>query len=323
MMSWELQSYIGVVAKLGKIHKNFEDVERQIKECVKVPRKVNGGKREIVLSEVWVVCTNSITEGAKRKIHAEYPGTNVQFVNGNYLSSMVDRFVPEYWSNVELPLSTYLGSLKSRTEELDKSLDLIQLEGSPVYIEQDVLRVETDPYQAGDGKKRNRATRVNFIEELNKNQVILMESAMGGGKSKLLRRLTQHYADIAVFSNERTLPVYATFRELIEEHKGDLRELLAHKVPQATLDCTSEDDEYLFLIDAVDEKNMPPEELSDQMNSILDTINNDKKFRLVLTSRYIGSLEFDKRFVHRMARYEIAELTICKIISYLLTISKG
>lgn len=70
---------------------------------------------------------------------------------------------------------------------------------------------------------------------------------MGGGKSKLLRRLTQHYADIAVFSNERTLPVYATFRELIEEHKGDLRELLAHKVPQATLDCTSEDDEYLFL----------------------------------------------------------------------------
>lgn len=163
--------HIGVVAKLGKIHKNFEDVERQIKECVKVPRKVNGGKREIVLSEVWVVCTNSITEGAKRKIHAEYPGTNVQFVNGNYLSSMVDRFVPEYWSNVELPLSTYLGSLKSRTEELDKSLDLIQLEGSPVYIEQDVLRVETDPYQAGDGKKRNRATRVNFIEELNKNKL--------------------------------------------------------------------------------------------------------------------------------------------------------
>jgi hypothetical protein len=80
--------YIGIVAKRGKLHLDHSDVERQIGECA-VPRKVDGGKKEITLSEVWVVCTGTITGGAKRKIHARYPGTNVQFVDGDQLSAMV------------------------------------------------------------------------------------------------------------------------------------------------------------------------------------------------------------------------------------------
>jgi hypothetical protein len=60
--------HVGVVAKRGKIHLNLEDVERQIWECTNVPRKIDGGKKEVILSQVWVVATDTITKGAQDKI---------------------------------------------------------------------------------------------------------------------------------------------------------------------------------------------------------------------------------------------------------------
>src|SRR5262245_24873793 len=44
------QEYVGVVAKVGKVHQDYSDIERQIKECW-VPRTVDGGKRRVRLNE--------------------------------------------------------------------------------------------------------------------------------------------------------------------------------------------------------------------------------------------------------------------------------
>jgi hypothetical protein len=137
--------HIGIIAKRGKIQQKLDkgsqsvdDIARQIKECISVPRKTDNGKREVRLSEVWVVCTGAISNGAKTRIHADYPGTNVHFIDINQLSGMVDKYVPYFGSTVPLPVSTYLSDAKARSGELDKSFDLLQLEGEPIYIEQDI-----------------------------------------------------------------------------------------------------------------------------------------------------------------------------------------
>jgi hypothetical protein len=87
--------------------------------------------REVTLSEVWIVCTGSITGGAKRKIHADHPGTKVHFIDGDHLTSLVQRFVPTYWADVELPVNIHLSEVKKRSEDLDRTLDLIHVEGEP------------------------------------------------------------------------------------------------------------------------------------------------------------------------------------------------
>ena len=264
--------------------------------------------------------TVTITNGAKDKIHAKYPGTNVQFVDASQLSSMVNEYVPAYWSEVDLPVSVYLNDTKVRSEELDTSFDLIQLEGEPIYIAQDIVQIDTTPYHTGRRQKNHKTKRVNIEKELADNRFLLIEAGMGGGKSKLLRKMTQHYADVATFTEEKVLPVHATFRELVDDHNGDLRSMLKGKVPQEAREAVSEDVKYLFLVDAVDEKDMPAGELSEMLVSIADTVDKEKNYHLVLMSRHISNVDFDERFSHRIARYEIAQLSVGKIVKFLDTL---
>ncbi len=72
--------YVGVIAKLGKIHQDFTEIERQIDEC-KMSRLTEGGKKEIFLNEIWVVTNENITNNAKEKIHHKFPATSIQFID--------------------------------------------------------------------------------------------------------------------------------------------------------------------------------------------------------------------------------------------------
>lgn len=310
--------YVGVVAKRGKIHQNLDDVERQIWECTNVPRKIDGGKKEVTPSQVWVVATGNITGGAKDKIHAKYPGTNVHFIGNHQLSTMVADYVPSYHVDVDLSVARYLSDTMARSEELDMSYDIVPGGGEPIYIEQDVVHVEIDPYRADRRKKNGGKPKPVVIEqEILTNKLSLLEAGMGGGKSKLLRKLNRHYADVTTFLENKVLPVSATFKELVDGYEGDLRELLAEKVPCEAREAAGQDVEYLFLIDGVDEKEMTPEEFSDMLASITEQVNQEKSYRLVLASRYVGDLDFDRRFLLNLDRYEIAPLSMGKIVRFL------
>lgn len=319
---WSTTEYVGIVAKKGKIHVDLGTVERQIWECTNVPRKIDGGKKEIILSQVWVISTGNITNGAKDKIYAKYPGTNVQFVDVDQLSDMVNKYVPSYWSDVELPVSIYLNDTKARSEELDTSFDLTQLQGEPIYIDQDIRRIEVDPYRTNKRQESRKAKRVNIEKELAEHNFLLIEADMGGGKSRFLRNLTQHYASVETFMEEKILPVYGTFKELVDNYSSDLRLMLEEKVSGEVREVVGKDAQFLFLIDAVDEKDMPPEELSKTLMELTNRLNEEKRYRLLLTSRHISNVDFDKRFSQRLARYEIAPLSMGKIIRFLDTVCR-
>jgi hypothetical protein len=77
-------SYVGVVAKVGKIQQDISEIERQIDECGP-KRKINGGKEEVRLSEVWVVNTSSISNNAKDKIYDKFAKQRIEFINGEQL----------------------------------------------------------------------------------------------------------------------------------------------------------------------------------------------------------------------------------------------
>ena len=133
--------YIGVIVKVGKIVQDYSDVERQIKEC-EIERFYGNGKKKIFLSEVWVVTTGTISNGAQQKIHADYKTRKIIFVDGARLSSLIDQHLPNYWTDVSLQIGDYLHGVWTANDNLDRSLSLIASQGERFYVDQDVFEAE-------------------------------------------------------------------------------------------------------------------------------------------------------------------------------------
>lgn len=93
--------YVGVIAKVGKIAQDYTDIERQISEC-EIERFFNNGKEKIYLSEIWIVTTGVVTEGAQKKIHDKYKYRNISFVDAERLRSLINDHAQDYWHDIPL-----------------------------------------------------------------------------------------------------------------------------------------------------------------------------------------------------------------------------
>ena len=118
--------YIGVIAKVAKITQDFSDIERQIDEC-SLARTFMGGKRKINLEEVWVITTKSISNNAQTKIHEKYKLHKIFFIDGIRLATLIDQYVPSYWTKLPIKLAEYLVTIKTRNEEIDRTVSLIPI----------------------------------------------------------------------------------------------------------------------------------------------------------------------------------------------------
>lgn len=307
--------YIGVIAKVGKIHQDYADIEKQIAEC-RVPRTIGGGKNEIILSEVWVVCTDRITAGAQRRINTAFSGTKIHFVDGGHLANMVVSYLPDYGLDVELSLSTHLGDVNTHVLELDRQADLIRIDSEPIHIEQNIVKLDINPYQQNRSMKR-RPEIVDILSEVQENQLSLIEAGMGGGKSKLIRRMVRHFSDVRNYSEVEVFPILTTFKEYVDDMEGDLSNLIKRKVPDHIEGKLSQKAKVLFFIDALDEKSLETETLIEILSGLLNTLQENPKWHVVLTSRHIGSVEFDKRFFGGLHRYEIRPLSLGQVVKFL------
>lgn len=191
--------YIGVIVKVGKIHMDFSDIERQIDEC-DLPRLISNGKQQIYLHEIWIVSNENITKNAQEKIHHKYHARKIHFIDYERLVQLIDKHIQNYWYEFSIKVGEYLSNVWIQNEDLDKSLNLLSSCNKKIYIEQDIVEVDSD-YNASP--KNRRPVRPNqnikIHDEINSKKVILIEGGMGTGKSKLLRQLISYYAQGEVF----------------------------------------------------------------------------------------------------------------------------
>ena len=210
--------YIGVIAKVGKIVQDLAAIERQIDEC-DLPRLVQGGKKKVRLTEIWVVATKHITQGAKEKIYHKYSTRKIEFIDGATLQKLVDQHTPLAWSHLPIAVGEYLQELRTRTEEQDKSVSLLQISDEAFYVRQDLYHLRDIEYRH---KGKYKPERVNVDRITESHRCILIEGGVGSGKSKLLRRLISEATVPEVFSNTKVLPLSASYTELMEKHSGDI-----------------------------------------------------------------------------------------------------
>lgn len=310
-------SYIGVIAKVGRIAQDFADIERQIDEC-RVERPFNSGAKKIRLNEVWVVTTGGITSGAERKIQEKFSTQNIVFIDCDKLIDLINAHLPSFWSDVNVVLGEYLSNLVAKTKEADHAFSLVGMDGENFYIEQDVFSVPIATY----GKRVAKRNKVNFHKELEKNSLVLIEGGMGSGKSKFLRELLYYYGNPHVFLTQGFIPAALSASELVEAYDSEIKQVLEKLIP-AEVHQALDNPKYLLLIDSLDEKKLEIREINELLSSLRNQLADLQNVKLVITSRYMRGLDDTEKLDSSIQRYELPSLSFAKTIEFLTKICKN
>jgi hypothetical protein len=269
---------IGVVAKLGGIKIDHSDVERQIDECM-VSRLSSDGREEIQINEVWVAASGGITENARRKIAEKYRGRKVSFLKNERLAALAEKHLPDYGLGMPIAYGDYKDGLLGVMRDLDNRSSLIPgLEILYQYPDVDELR----PDNHGLFKvSRGFASIEALYEGLVDRSFTLIESGMGGGKSRLLRELIRHGLARAEFSQGKRIPIFISSSDLQNIYDYNLDALIKDR----TLSFSADLAPALFVvIDGFDELNEEMERKTEIIQSLVKWANQLGR-NVVLTTR--------------------------------------
>ena len=304
--------YVGVIVKVGKITQGMSSVTEQIEECT-LRRLSPSGKKEIYLSEIWVVANGTITEGAKEKIWAEYKTQKIKFVDINLLTKWTQSYVPDYGVEINIQDYNLISKQRELCVERELKFSLLPKEGSPKHLTPEIIHID-DEFSPIDMVR-------NIFEKVEKSKFLSIESQMGGGKTKLLNSMVEHFSDIEMYKDKRICPIYLTSKEAIHSKKT-LSELIKGKVEEFDL----KDDErrkYLVLIDGLDEAKPNDTDISTRVISLIDEVENSENIKLVIASRDITNEIIEKNSCFRKNRYRIKPLKLNGMIKFLEELCAG
>jgi len=312
-----LTEYIGVIVKTGKIAQNHSDIDEQIKEC-EVERKLEGGKKNIYLSEVWVISNDNITNGAQQKIHLKYKNKNIKFLSGEKVTFLIDKFHPEFWTDISIEIGNFLRSVALKSTNLSTKIDLLDTSSyGDISIKQQLINL-SEKLHLDPGRYKPHK-RYNIQSIINRDSMIFIEGIMGTGKSKLLTMLVDDFATNESFNTTHTVPYILTIKDFVFEYDGDIDKIISFIDKEVNV----KDKKYLILLDALDELNINDSEKVSLLGTVYHALSFRDDCKIVVTSRPLDEpnieVEIDKYFT----RYQLLPLTIKQIVGIVGIICDG
>lgn len=303
--------FVGVIVKSGDIRQNLDDVERQIKEC-EIARHIDGGKKKIVLSEIWVVASGVITNNAQEKINHQYADKKVKFLWSERIVSLLDQYYPAYWENVDANVGLYLGAVSRQVDDLNLRTGVLDVSLTDFYVDQDLVRVEFDVKKKFTLKSKSKVEQLPAI--LEKEQFVLIEAPMGYGKSRLLRQCAKEFSNGKRFADKNILPVFLSFRDLLNKYDWDLSKALndlekVHKI-------NWKEYSVLFLVDGVDEIKGAAEEKGDRICNFISQANAIQNLKVVFATRPFEDPSVQQTLDKYLTRYALQPLTMQRIYKF-------
>lgn len=309
-------TYLGVIVKCGSIKQDITSITRQLEEC-EVDRFCEGGKRRIHISEFWVLCNGSISNGAERKIYEKFKSANVKFIGIDKLAQLVEKHAPHYWREVSPELSNYLADTRTKIYTPTPFSGLAG-ETAGSYIEQDLAIIMA---RKNNGKafrvKKTEKTRLSKIVENNK--MVLIEGGIGSGKSTMFREHARQRCDIDEYNKSRIVPAIIQYNNI---HQDPGNKLLNELIRYRELSKDARPRKYLIFIDAIDEAGQDIEEVIDAIRQMRDAINGQEDVCVVLGSRPIWTIEEGNRISDLVDRYRIIPLSTFQIHEIILASCK-
>ena len=213
--------YVGVIAKIGKITQNTTEIERQIDECC-LERFASDGKKKIILSEIWVVTNSTITSPAKMKIHNKYNSKKIKFISQSKLIDFIENHLPNYVHGIPLKIGEYLRKINNENAKEEERTSLLPANKADLYIEHTLEKLDTRKYKKKNNKtsKKKKAEIFSVVEAEN---LVLIEGAMGAGKTKIVRRIVDNFSDADNYREKKIIPIPISYKRLYDEYELNIK----------------------------------------------------------------------------------------------------
>jgi hypothetical protein len=302
------EEYIGCIVKVGQIKQDHSEIIRQIDECG-IKRTIEGGKKEIYLTELWVISTGNITAGAQRKIHDKFNNKNIKFISGERLTILIDNHYPEFWRDVTVEVGEYLRRIEQVAAELSGAGNSINAGNGVDYIPQTLQPIITKRKLNIETQK---SKRISITEAISRNTYILIEAQMGTGKSTLLAQTAKIYTNSENFNFENTLPILLSSKELMTKYNSDASRAISEAIDASGVeDCQS----CVLLIDALDELKIGADKRLEFLIDIYNSTKHLSNIKVVITTRNIDNPEHEADIEKTFSRFRLCSLTIKQVVS--------
>ncbi len=306
--------YIGTIVKIGKISQNHSNIDSQIEEC-ELERKIESGKKKIYITEIWIITNNSISHQAKEKIHHKYNNKKINFLSGDDVTDLINKYYPEYWTDISVEIGKFLRLIIDKSTTISSKIDILDTSSyDNVFINQELMnlseKIHLDPGRSKPPKK------LDIQSVFDKDKLIFIEGAMGTGKSKLLIKLVADYSESESFNTTKTVPYITTIKEYISEFDGDINNIL-NLIDE---NINIEGKKYLIMLDAFDESNLGDLEKINILKDIYQALNAREDCIIVVTSRPFENPNIETEIDKYFTRYQLLPLTTKQIVSLVDTI---
>lgn len=309
------ERYIGVIVKANDIKQDHTDLKRQIDECG-VERKIEGGKKNVFLSEIWVITSQSITKNAQDKLHKDHKTTNVSFIDGENLAKLIENYYPEYWDYQTAKLSAYITTEQNKLTTLGKNYSLLPPSIGTIRVEQQIYRV---PSESKNSFKVYAPQKTStLVAELQKRRAVFIEGGMGSGKSELLRSTALSLISPDNVSLLKIAPLFMTYRDL-KEQKDSINDLVKKVIAQIDDDSFS----IALFIDGMDEVPDTNEEKVSIVCKLSNDLLSDQRVKLVVTSRNVDEITKRNELAKSFEMFVMAPLAFGSLINFIQQICSG
>lgn len=310
------EEYVGVVVKSSQIKQGSDDVSRQIKECTLMARPIEGGKKFVHLTEVWVVTSKDITRNAQDFINAEYKSTKLKFIDAANIVSLVDRFMPTYWEFSNANVNKYIDKQKRVLDVLGNISRLLPKGVGRVQIEQEIERIPPD-YDRNFGARHLKPGKL--WDEIQKNKLIFLEGGMGAGKSDLLRTTALKLCDGDIVHKYNKVPYYTTYRDLIKSGAYSPSQFLDDLHAEISDDSKN----VVIFIDGLDESQESNATKIQKVCDLANAINNRDDTALVVASRVIDEEAVRASISKSFDQYRVKALTYGAVVNFVQKICES
>ncbi len=311
--------FLGLIVKCGKITQSMAKIEEQIDECDE-NRYVFNGKQVTRLDEIWIVTNESISEGAKTKIHRKYATRKIHFIQNTDLIHLIDRNYDNFWHDLSVLISAFLVKLNDNIEQYDNSLSLLPTEVSDFYVPQKLKKKERSYKQRKNYKRKTDFDIYEIIKD--GNNFIFIEGEPGYGKSKLLREVTKHFCDQDVFAEEVTIPLIISYRDLQTIYKCDIQKLIDSRIDKKIFSHYKDNLKLLLSIDGFDEIHFEDKTEEENLSEILKISKGIHGLQIIIASRPLAFIEKCRSLNNQIAWYELNPLSITGMVSFFKNICK-
>ncbi|WP_349747254.1 NACHT domain-containing protein [Pseudomonas frederiksbergensis] len=304
-------NYIGVIVKVGKIKQDQTEVERQIEECG-MERTFDNGKKKIFLSEIWIVTNDTITENAQQKIHYKYKNTSIIFFDGLKITNLIERYYPEYWTDISIKLGEYIRKIRIFSDKITKNSSIIEFQEN-INIEQKTLKVSSKIKP--DQGRVSKILQVSIHDAIKSEALIFLEGMMGAGKSNLVKRAIERVTSPDVINLEKVVPVGMTYKDYVDIHNENIDEIIVKAVDDSNTD--PEKHTYLLIIDGLDEVPSSSEAKLESLQKISQFVRSKNNLKVLVTSRPIEDLKEKNEIDKNFARYQVLPLSTKQLLTFI------